>query len=185
MYTAIVSIIHTHKPELPYEIKEIICLLDTEPILRYPQLKFWEWISSYYMACMGDVYQAAVPAGMKLESETLVCINPDFEAEAVLNDKEQRILDALSDGRPCTVEMLNKATEINSVLPTLKLLLEKNAIEVSESLTEKFRIKTESFVRLNDKCEDEAVLRSVFDELNRAKKQLDLLMNYIELVQQE
>jgi len=181
MYTAIVSIIHTHKPELPYEIKEIICLLDAEPILRYPQLKFWEWISSYYMACMGDVYQAAVPAGMKLESETLVCINPDFEAEAVLNDKEQRILDALSDGRPCTVEMLNKATEINSVLPTLKLLLEKNAIEVSESLTEKFRIKTESFVRLNDKCEDEAVLRSVFDELNRAKKQLDLLMNYIEL----
>ena len=181
MYTAIVSIIHTHKPELPYEIKEIICLLDAEPILRYPQLKFWEWISSYYMACMGDVYQAAVPAGMKLESETLVCINPDFEAEAVLNDKEQRILDALSDGRPCTVEMLNKATEMNSVLPTLKLLLEKNAIEVSESLTEKFRIKTESFVRLNDKCEDEAVLRSVFDELNRAKKQLDLLMNYIEL----
>lgn len=181
MYTAIVSIIHTHKPELPYEIKEIICLLDAEPILRYPQLKFWEWISSYYMACMGEVYQAAVPAGMKLESETLVCINPDFEAEAVLNDKEQRILDALSDGRPCTVEMLNKATEINSVLPTLKLLLEKNAIEVSESLTEKFRIKTESFVRLNDKCEDEAVLRSVFDELNRAKKQLDLLMNYIEL----
>jgi len=181
MYTAIVSIIHTHKPELPYEIKEIICLLDAEPILRYPQLKFWEWISSYYMACMGDVYQAAVPAGMKLESETLVCINPDFEAEAVLNDKEQRILDALSDGRPSTVEMLNKATEINSVLPTLKLLLEKNAIEVSESLTEKFRIKTESFVRLNDKCEDEAVLRSVFDELNRAKKQLDLLMNYIEL----
>ncbi len=181
MYTAIVSIIHTHKPELPYEIKDIICLLDAEPILRYPQLKFWEWISSYYMACMGDVYQAAVPAGMKLESETLVCINPDFEAEAVLSDKEQRILDALSDGRPSTVEMLNKATEINSVLPTLKLLLEKNAIEVSESLTEKFRIKTESFVRLNDKCEDDAVLRSVFDELNRAKKQLDLLMNYIEL----
>ena len=181
MYTAIVSIIHTHKPELPYEIKDIICLLDAEPILRYPQLKFWEWISSYYMACMGDVYQAAVPAGMKLESETLVCINPDFEAEAVLSDKEQRILDALSDGRPSTVEMLNKATEINSVLPTLKLLLEKNAIEVSESLTEKFRIKTESFVRLNDKCEDDAVLRNVFDELNRAKKQLDLLMNYIEL----
>jgi primosomal protein N' (replication factor Y) len=60
-------------------------------------------------------------------------------------------------------------------------LLEKNAIEVSESLTEKFRIKTESFVRLNDKCEDDAVLRNVFDELNRAKKQLDLLMNYIEL----
>jgi len=122
MYTAIVSLLHTHKPELAYEIKEIICLLDNQPILRYPQLKFWDWISTYYMACLGDVYQAAVPAGMKLESETLVCINPDFEADAVLSDKEQRILDALSDGRPVTVEMLNKATELISVLPTLKML---------------------------------------------------------------
>lgn len=181
MYTAIVSLLHTHKPELPYEIKEIICLLDQQPVLRYPQLKFWEWISSYYMSCMGDVYQAAVPAGLKLESETLVCINPDFEAESVLSDREQRVLDALSDGKPSTVEMLNKATELNSVLPTLKLLLDKNAIEVSESLAEKFHIKTESFIRLTDECEDDAFLRKVFDDLNRAKKQLDLLMVYIDL----
>jgi primosomal protein N' (replication factor Y) len=181
MYTAIVSLLHTNKPELPYEVKEIICLLDQQPILRYPQLKFWEWISSYYMACMGDVYQAAVPAGLKLESETLVCINPDFEAETVLSDKEQRVLDALSDGKPTTVELLNKATELSSVLPTLKLLLDKNAIEVSESLNEKFHIKTESFIRLTNECEDEAVLRKVFDDLNRAKKQLDLLMAYIDL----
>ena len=181
MYTAIVSLLHTFKPELPYEIKEIICLLDAQPILRNPQLKFWEWISNYYMAYMGDVYQAAVPAGMKLESETLVCINPDFEAETVLSDKEQRILDALSDGRPTTVEMLNKATEMSGVLPTLKLLLEKNAIEVNEALTEKFRIKTETFIRLNPDFENEEKLRQIFDELSRAKKQLDLLMSFIEL----
>jgi len=181
MYTAIVSLLHTHKPELPYEIKEIICLLDSQPILRYPQLKFWEWISTYYMACLGDVYQAAVPAGMKLESETLVCINPDFEADTVLSDKEQRILDALSDGRPATVEMLNKATELISVLPTLKMLLEKNAIEVNEELTEKFRIKTETFIRLNADFENEALLRKAFDDLARAKKQLDLLMAFIDL----
>jgi primosomal protein N' (replication factor Y) len=181
MYTAIVSLLHTNKPELPYEVKEIICLLDQQPILRYPQLKFWEWISSYYMACMGDVYQAAVPAGLKLESETLVCINPDFEADELLSDKEQRVLDALSDGKPTTVELLNKATELSSVLPTLKILLDKNAIEVSESLNEKFHIKTESFIRLTNECEDETVLRKVFDDLNRAKKQLDLLMAYIDL----
>ncbi len=181
MYTAIVSLLHTHKPDLPYEVKEIICLLDFQPVLRYPQLKFWEWISSYYMACMGDVYQAAVPAGLKLESETLVCVNPDYEAETVLTDKEQRVLDALSDGKPTTVDALNKATEMNSVLPTLKLLLDKNAIEVSELLTEKFHIKTESFIRLSDECNEEDYLRKVFDDLNRAKKQLDLLMAYIDL----
>jgi len=181
MYTAIVSIIHTHKPELLYEVKDVICLLDHQPVLRYPQLKFWEWIGAYYQAYPGDVYQAAVPAGLKLESETRVCINPDFEAEHILSEKEQRILDALSDGKPVNVAELNKVTEIRDVLPTLKILLEKGAVEVSEELTEKFRAKTDTFVRLSDDARHEENLRRIFDELGRAKKQLDVLMMYIDL----
>ena len=181
MYTAIVSIIHTHKPELLYEVKDVICLLDHQPVLRYPQLKFWEWIGAYYQAYPGDVYQAAVPAGLKLESETRVCINPDFEAEHILSEKEQRILDALSDGKPVNVAELNKVTEIRDVLPTLKILLEKGAVEVSEELTEKFRAKTDTFVRLSDDARREENLRRTFDELGRAKKQLDVLMMYIDL----
>ncbi len=181
MYTAIVSILHTHKPELLYEVKDVICLLDNQPVLRYPQLKFWEWIGAYYQAYPGDVYQAAVPAGLKLESETLVCINPDFEAEHILSEKEQRILDALSDGKPVNVAELNKVTEIRDVLPTLKMLLEKGAVEVSEELTEKFRAKTDTFVRLSEAARHEEKLRRIFDELGRAKKQLDVLMMYIDL----
>lgn len=181
MYTAIVSIIHTHKPELLYEVKDVICLLDNQPVLRYPQLKFWEWVGAYYQAYPGDVYQAAVPAGLKLESETRVCINPDFEAEHILSEKEQRILDALSDGKPVNVAELNKVTEIRDVLPTLKILLEKGAVEVSEELTEKFRAKTDTFVRLSDDARREENLRRTFDELGRAKKQLDVLMMYIDL----
>ena len=181
MYTAIVSIIHTHKPELLYEVKDVICLLDNQPVLRYPQLKFWEWIGAYYQAYPGDVYQAAVPAGLKLESETRVCINPDFEAENILSEKEQRILDALSDGKPVNVAELNKVTEIRDVLPTLKILLEKGAVEVSEELTEKFRAKTDTFVRLSEAARHEENLRRIFDELGRAKKQLDVLMMYIDL----
>lgn len=181
MYTAIVSILHTHKPELLYEVKDVICLLDNQPVLRYPQLKFWEWIGAYYQAYPGDVYQAAVPAGLKLESETRVCINPDFEAEHILSEKEQRILDALSDGKPVNVAELNKVTEIRDVLPTLKILLEKGAVEVSEELTEKFRAKTDTFVRLSEDARREENLRRTFDELGRAKKQLDVLMMYLDL----
>jgi len=181
MYTAIVSVIHTHKPELVYEIKEIVCLLDNQPILRYPQLKFWDWVSSYYQAFPGDVYQAAVPAGLKLESETKVCINPDFEAETILSEKEQRILDALSDGKPVNVIELNKVTEIINVLPTLKLLLEKGAIELNEEIAEKFRPKTETYIKLTPEAAKDENLRKIFDDLNRAKKQLDVLMKYIDL----
>ena len=180
MYTAIVSLIHSNEPLL-YEAKEIICLLDEEPILRRPQMKFWEWISNYYQAYIGDVYQAAVPAGLKLQSETQVRINTDYEADAPLSEKEYKILDALSDGKIQSVSELNKATEMRDTLPTLMMLMEKGAVEVSEELTEKFRPKFETYVRLTDYARNEDNLRTIFDELNRAKKQLDLLMKYIEL----
>jgi len=181
MYTAIVSIVHTHKPDLLYEIKEIICLLDESPVLRYPQLKFWDWMGAYYQAYPCDIFQAAVPAGLKIESETQVCINPDFEPEYKLTDKEIRILDALSDGKPVNVKELSKITEINNLLPTLKLLMDKGAVEINESLTEKFRAKTDTYVRLTPEARNEDKLRQIFDDLSRAKKQLDVLMMYIDL----
>ncbi len=181
MYTAIVSIVHTMKPGTVYEIKDIICLLDEQPVLRHPQLKFWNWVSSYYQAFPGDVYQAAVPAGLKLESETQVQINPDFEAEAILSDKEQRILDALSEGKPVNISELSKMTEIVSLMPVVKQLLDKGAIEVNEEIVEKFRPKTELYIKLAQKAIGEDNLRKIFDELSRAKKQLDVLMMYIDM----
>jgi primosomal protein N' (replication factor Y) len=164
-----------------YEAKDIVCLLDNAPILRRPQMKFWEWIASYYQAFLGDVYQAAVPAGLKLESETRVCINPDYEAETVLSEKEEKVLMALSDGKPTTVLELNKVTEIRDVMPTLKGLLDKGAVEISEELTDKFRVKNDTFVRMSAEAMQEDNLRKIFDDLGRAKKQLDVLMMYIDL----
>lgn len=180
MYTGIISLVHTVTPTV-YEAKEIVCLLDEKPVLRRPQMKFWEWISAYYQAYIGDVYQAAVPAGLKLESETRVCINPDFEADAILSDKEERVLMALADGKPVTIAELNKITEMRDVMPTLNKLLVRAAVEISEELTEKFRPKTDTFIRITPDLLTEDKLRSVFEELGRARKQLDLLMKYIEL----
>lgn len=181
MYTAIVYLIHTIRPDTAYEVKEIVALLDANPVIRFPQFKFWEWIASYYMACLGDVYQAAVPAGMKIESETTVCINPDFVAEAVLPVKEQQILDILSDGKAIKVEELSKSAGSGNILPVLRCLLDKGAVEISEELLEKVRAKTEIYVKLNDEFTSEDKLKLLFGELGRAKKQLDLLMVYIDL----
>jgi len=180
MYTAVVYRVHTVTPTV-YEAKDIICLLDEAPILRRPQMKFWEWISSYYQAFLGDVYQAAVPAGLKLESKTQVRINPDYEAEALLSERETKVLDALSDGKAISILELNVITEMRDAMPTLKLLLEKGAVEINEELSEKFRVKTEVYVRLTTVTLQEGNLHRLFDELSRAKKQLDVLMMYIDL----
>ncbi|MDR2854078.1 MAG: primosomal protein N' [Prevotellaceae bacterium] len=181
LYTGIVQLIHSQPPATVYEIKEIAGIVDDKPLLRHPQLPFWEWISNYYQAFIGDVYQAAVPAGLKLQSESNVRINPDFEAEKVLSDKEESILNALSDGNTASIAELEKRTGIKNIVSTINKLLEINAIEVNENLVEKFREKQETFVRLNEKMRIETNLQKAFDDLNRAKKQLDLLMVFIEM----
>lgn len=180
MYTAIINMIHSNAPTL-YKAKEIICLLDEKPILRYPQLKFWEWIGNYYQAYVGDVYRAAIPSGLKLESETQVRINADYDDETVMSEKEFKILDALSDGKIKNISELTKETEIRDVMPLVKSLMEKGAVEVSEELTEKYKIKTETYVRLTEEAATESRLKEMFDELGRARKQLEVLMRYLEL----
>ena len=67
----------TLEPPGNFEIKPIMALLDEAPVVRYPQLKLWEWISEYYLCSQGDVYKAAVPTGLKPESESWISLNPD------------------------------------------------------------------------------------------------------------
>lgn len=180
LYTGIITVVHTQEPTL-YKPKEILSLLDTEPVLRRPQYKFWEWISGYYMSTIGEVYQAAVPSGLKLESETEVCINPDFEADEVLSAKEQQVLDALSDTKPHSIADLNKFCSVTDIMPVIKKLLDKGAVEVNEFVSEKFKAKTEACIRLSSTFSEDQKLKSLFDNLSRAPKQLALLMRYIEL----
>lgn len=70
-YTGIVRNVHYMKPQ-EYEVKEVTALLDAHPILLPLQFKFWEWVADYYLCTQGDVYKAALPSGLKLESETMV-----------------------------------------------------------------------------------------------------------------
>jgi len=181
MYSAIIYLVHNIKPNLPYEIKEIICFLDEKPVIRPLQIKFWEWIANYYLSSLGEVYQSAIPSGLKLESETRICINSSFEIDDSFSKREMKILEALSDKKEITISQLIKKTGINNILPLLNSLLEKNAIEIKEALSEKIRPKTEIFVRLNPSVQNEEQLHHIFDSLARAKKQLDLLMTYVEL----
>lgn len=180
-YTAIVRNVHYYAPT-DYEVKEVSALLDTRPILLPEQFRFWEWIADYYLCTQGDVYKAALPSGLKLESETIVEHNPDFEADAPLSEKEQQILDMLSTNPEQCVTKLEKESGLKNILSVIKSLLDKEAIFVKEELRRTYKPKTETRVRLTAAARNEHRLHIFFDELQRrAPKQLDLLMKYIEL----
>ena len=179
-YTAIVVKIHYSAPE-EYETKDISEVLDRTPVMLERQLAFWKWVAEYYLCTLGDVYKAALPSGMKLESETVVEYNPDFVADEPLSPKEQRILDILSVDTEQCITQIERAGNIKNILPVIKSLMEKDAIRVKEELKRNYKPKTEVRVRLQDNMRDEAILQKQFDLLARAPKQLALLMKYIEL----
>ena len=180
-YTGIVRNLHCLKPE-GYEVKEVTAVLDAHPILLPMQFKFWEWLADYYLCTQGDVYKAALPSGLKLESETVVEYNPDFEATERLPEREQRVLDLLATEPEQAVTRLEKESGLKNILPVVKSLLDKEAIFVKEELKRTYKPKMETRVRLTQAARNERRMHFFFDELQRrAPKQLDLLMKYIEL----
>lgn len=180
-YTAIVRNIHQVAPT-DYEVKEVTAVLDSEPILLPRQFTFWEWLADYYLCTPGDVYKAALPSGLKLESETIVVYNPEFESDVQFPEKERKVWDLLASEPEQSVTKLEKESGIKNILAVVKSLMDKEAIFVKEELKRTYKPKTETRVRLTAAASNERRLHFFFDELQRrAPKQLDLLMKYIEL----
>jgi len=179
-YTAIVTKVHDAAPE-GYETKDIEEVLDASPVLLPKQFEFWEWLSAYYLCTLGDVYKAALPSGMKLESETVVVLNDEYEASTPLGESEQRLVDLLSGDREQCVTQLQRSMGLKNILPVVKRLLEREAIFVKEDLKRNYKPRTEPRIRLANRGMDEPAMQALFDSMGRAKKQLAVLMRYIEL----
>lgn len=182
-YTGIVKEIHEQEPDSSYAVKDIFTLLDESPILCPKQIGFWEWIASYYLCKLGDVYKAAIPSGLKLESETIVSYIDDFEAEGPLSKREQTILDAFSGRSHLSVAELEKSTGLHNLIPLLNSLISKGAVSISEELKRGFTPRKETYVRLSESYKKEEDLTPVFELLKRAKKQEEMLLFYLHLAQ--
>ena len=182
IYTAIVVTLHDREPK-GYDVKEILGTLDEKPILRHPQLDFWQWIADYYLCSMGEVYKAAVPSGLKVESETTISANPDFEESepGQLSDRERVILDFTAQRGRVQIAEIARATGFKTIERNVSHLLDMGALHVNERVVDNYRPKTEPCVRLTIPRDDEQTLHQYFDQLKRAPKQETLLLAYLDL----
>ncbi|MGL5957785.1 MAG: replication restart helicase PriA [Phocaeicola sp.] len=179
-YTAIVAHVHYAKPD-GYETKEVQELLDANPVLLPIQLSFWEWLAEYYLCTVGDVYKAAMPSGMKLESETIIRLNEEFESDVPLLPKEQLLIELLlSDKEQCITQLQRNSSQKN-IMPTIQSLLARGVIGLKEELKRSYKPKMESRVKFANDQITEKQLNIYFSTLSKAPKQLDILMKYVEL----
>lgn len=183
IYSALVIQVREGEAPVEYELKEAIDVLDEAPILLPQQLRLWQWIADYYLCTMGEVYKAALPSGLKLESESVVVFNPDYDDTFPLSKNEQHVLDLMEHLREQKVMDLQKVVGVKYILPIVKSLLDKGAITMHEELKRNYRPRTVNCVRLSDAYFDEGRLNQLFDELRRAQRQHDLLVRYLDLSQ--
>ncbi|MFK7749868.1 MAG: primosomal protein N' [Kordia sp.] len=176
VYTALVHTIHQTAPEV-YEAKEIQQILDETPIITPQQLKHWEWIASYYMASLGEVFRSAVPSAFLLESETIISKFEDGNVdESKLKDDEFLIFEALQHQSLLKIQEISSILGKKNVLSVLKRLIDKEVIQVYEEIYEQYKPKLVRYVKLHTNYASEENLQRLLDSLNRAKKQREVIL---------
>lgn len=177
LYSALVYSLDLKAPE-NMEIKEIMELLDEEPVILPLNLEMWKWMANYYCCTLGDVFRAALPPGLKLESKSKIYLKEDWD-ELEISESERDIINQFSENE-ISLDLLLKKLGKGFSYPSLKTLLEKNIIKIEEKISEKFRPKSVSVVSLHPTINTEEILHQTIDSLERAKKQKALLVKFCE-----
>ncbi|HWV73261.1 MAG TPA: DEAD/DEAH box helicase, partial [Pseudosphingobacterium sp.] len=181
IYTAIIYGTSNKAPER-YEAKYIIDVLDDFALVTSTQLRLWDWVKEYYLCQLGEVMQAALPAALKLASETKITAVDQIEVDKdSLNDKEFLILEALEVAGELKISDVVKLLGQKTIFPLLKSLLNKRAIKVSEELRERYKPKKKAFILLNSIFKVEEEKRLLIEGLDRAPKQQDAVLAYFQL----
>lgn len=168
-------------PPKDYQPKDIISVIDEEPILLPIHLKLWHWIANYYCCTTGEVMNAALPANLKLTSETIITLNTEYEPLlSELNDKEYLIAEALTFQNELPIEEIRKILDQKAVYKYVKSLLEKKVVFLKEDLKEKYRPKKIKCVRLQEPyASDSSTLEEAFEKLSRSNRQVEALMAFL------
>ncbi len=179
-YAALVVALTTKKPE-GYETKEIVQLLDDHPVVLPKNLELWTWMAKYYCCSMGDIYRAALPPGLKLESKSKISLTGSDE-ETKISEKEQKVIDEVNAGA-YSLEMIQKKMGAEFSYSVLESLFKKKMLQVEEKINKKYKPKTELFVELHPEIKSEKQLSEVLDSLGKAQKQQALLFHFCDKVQ--
>jgi primosomal protein N' (replication factor Y) len=184
-YSAIVFRVYQQKPS--YKTKEVLEVLDNEPIVNLKQLELWAWISRYYMTTLGEVMIAGLPNSLKLNSESmyLPSINKYSDKElSVLKPSEQKIVDALEHNQQMNLKEISDLLQIKYPHIYIKNLLNLGWIKDYEAHQEKYRKKTIQKINLHSSLKnDERLLEDAFNKLSKAPKQEELLLKFLHLNQ--
>ncbi len=182
LFSGLVRKVHDEHP--PYrDPRELLSVLDETPVVTEMQLALWQKISDHYLCTLGEVMLAAMPGALVLSSATRIVAAPEMKTNWTGKAKHDMLLDALERRHELSLGDAAQLLGVRDPMPVIKKLLEEGSLMIAEEIAEKFKPRVDRFVRLVTTASSEEALHSWFDKLDKAPKQLNLLMRYVELSQ--
>jgi len=179
IYTGIVAELFNDFEET-FVPKEIINLLDNQPIVPKQQLDFWNWLSSYYLCNLGEIYRLAFPSSLKLESETYVRLLSERTIDwQNLDANETYLLQALEVRQMLNLQEIEAFIPKKEIIKTINALIDERYISVDEKITEKYKAKEIAYLKVNNEALVSENLAMILLKLDKAKKQKDLFLNIL------
>lgn len=179
--TAVVARMH-HSPPKEYAAKYVLELLDEEPVITSGQLELFRWMADYYMCYAGEVLNAALPAGLKINSESRLQYNPDFNEAIPFTPEEELLIGKIKASGSLSYEEAAGLFREKYIHKIVKSLIGKQAIILFEEVREKYKPKIIKRIRLTETYGQRESLQSLFATLDKKPKQLNILLKYLQHV---
>ena len=172
--------------EPTYRTKEILSVIDQDPVITLQQFAFWKWMASYYASSLGEIMHAALPARMKLSSETVVMPSGSLADHYFeLEDHEYTIAKALLGREQLNMDQIRELVANKASYAMVNSMFDRGLILVKEELQIRYKPKITSFVRLGRAYRDEPDKEKIFNSLKRAEKQTQALLAFIHLAKEK
>ncbi len=175
--------------ETDHKIKPIRDVLDTAPIFDKNELKFYEWISDYYISSLGEALRNSVPYGLDVESKKKVVANMDFCFELYKEEKNKnstraKVLDLLSQKETYTFSLLQKMVKKKSIYSIVNTLEKKGAVSLINEISDaKVKVKKIKHIKLNKSIDE--VYAALPEIEQRSTKQVIILMELLSAPEDE
>ena len=189
--SCVVANVHQTPPR-EYEAKYVLEVIDEQPVITAPQLKLFEWMAQYYMCAVGEVLNAALPAALKLSSESQIQLRTDYDPETAAYElvmEEDVIVQALrrdaatGELPTLTFSDVGRLLDQPAFHRHIKSLLQKDVITLFESIQDKYAPKVVRRVRLAAPWGQEPeLLTELLDQLAKKPKQVDVILKYLQHV---
>lgn len=175
-------VIRTHRqPPAKGMVRDVLSVMDATPVVNERQLLLWERMTAHYLCTPGETMIAGLPGPLVLSSSSRIMPGP-----AVLDDlqalgRESIVVEALERQPILTLEQAAELLGVKDPMPVVKRLIERGAVMLAEGMREDLEPRMERTVRLAPGLGTDAALHALFDRLEKAPKQLHLLMKYVEI----